>query len=378
VRSLDPGRGIQYVAYQLAREFRRKGVEVENLTWSLSAAGRDEDVGTVRSAPLPARIVASIGNARLRLAVEVPLFTFWSTVVARRRRRAGDVLLSHGDSLAGDFFVAHSCHRAAVEEKRKAGDRRWWFYPLHWFVLFRESLVFGRGNRPRLVAISRGVGEEFRRIYGMPDDRMLLIPNGVDRERFRPAPDRAALRRRLGVPENAFVLLFAGHEFHRKGLRLILEGMAQCPSAAEPILLVAGGDDPRTYRELAKSLGIDGRVHFLGRRSDVHDLYAAANLFVFLSNYESAPLVGLEALAAGLPLITTRVNGMEDFVEPEANGLFTERSAGGFASVLARVMDDPELLERLRAGARPSTEPYAWPRVAERYLEAFERFGDER
>jgi UDP-glucose:(heptosyl)LPS alpha-1,3-glucosyltransferase len=217
------------------------------------------------------------------------------------------------------------------------------------------------------------VGEEYRRYYRFPEDRILFIPNGVDRERYRPVSDRAALRRELGLPERETLLLFVGHEFKRKGLRLILEGMAQCRSATKPVLVVAGGDQPDAYRASARALGIEARVRFLGLRSDAHRLCAASDLFVFLSNYESFGLVGLEALASGLPVITTRVSGMEDYVEDGENGCFTERSAEGFAATLARVLDDPALLERIRAGARPSTESYAWPEIAERYLEAFER-----
>jgi glycosyltransferase involved in cell wall biosynthesis len=95
---------------------------------------------------------------------------------------------------------------------------------------------------------------------------------------------------------------------------------------------------------------------------------AASDLFVMLSNYESCPLVGLEALASGLPVITTRVSGMEDYVKEEVNGLFVTRDAKSTAAALERILGDRDLFERLSAAARPSTEDYDWDRIAERYM----------
>lgn len=372
-RSLDPTRGISYVAHHLAREFCAAGLPVTSVTWFPGVAGASGRMGECRTAPRLARLSALFRNPRLRLVVEVPLFTLWASLTARRLRRRGDVLLSHGDSLIGDVYVAHSCHRAAVAVKRSAGERGWAFFPLHWFVLLREAWNFGRGRRPYLVAISRGVAQEYERYYGVPAERIFFIPNGVDRARYRPADDRAALRRELGLPERERLLLFVGHEFARKGLRLVIEGLASCRSAAQPVLLVVGADRPGAYRDRARALGVADRVRFLGPRSDLWRLYPACDLFVFLSNYEACPLVGLEALASGLPILTTRVNGMEDFVRDGENGLFVERDAQAFAAALERLLDDDGLFARLQANARPSSEPYDWPRIAQQYREAFER-----
>jgi len=222
------------------------------------------------------------------------------------------------------------------------------------------------------------VADEFRRHHRLPEDRIHFIPNGVDRERFRPAADKAALRRELDLPEEKTLLLFAGHEFARKGLGIILEGMAGCAAAEEAVLLVAGGDDPAPYRERARELGFAERVLFLGAREDIHRLYAAADLFVFLSNYESCPLVGLEALASGLPVITTRVSGMEDYVRDGENGLFTGRNEAEFAAALGRLLGDGDLRARMGDAARASTEGYGWADIAARYIETMKSLGRER
>ncbi len=309
----------------------------------------------------------------MRLALEVPLFSIWASAQARRLRADHDIVLSHGDSFTGDAFVAHSCHRAAIAAKRAAGGWGWLVNPLHWFVLSRESYNFGRARKPWLVAVSRGVAQEYERFYGIPPGRIVCIPNGVDRERYRPAGDKGALRRELGLPQGERLALFAGHEFARKGLREAIEGVALCRPDARPSLLVAGGDRPDRYRALAHSAGIEERVRFLGPRADLPRLYAACDLFLFLSNYESFGLVGLEALSAGLPVITTRVSGVVDYIREEENGLFVERNGAAVARALERLATDGALFERLRGNARASSEAYDWQLVAARYLTAMER-----
>jgi UDP-glucose:(heptosyl)LPS alpha-1,3-glucosyltransferase len=190
--------------------------------------------------------------------------------------------------------------------------------------------------------------------------------------------DRRALRRQLNLPEEETLLLFVGHEFGRKGLRPIIEGLARCPAAGRTQLLVVGRDDPAPYRRLAASRGLGDRVRFFGPRSDVHRFFAAADLFIFLSNYESFGLVGLEALSSGVPVIASRVSGLEDYVKEGENGLLVERDPESLAQALTRVLNDSELFERLRTGARPSTESYAWSKIADQYLAAFKRIRDER
>ncbi len=372
-RSLDPTRGIAYVAHHLAREFCAAGLPVVSLTWFPASPAVQPGIGECRTAPRLARLMRALRHPHLRLVCEVPLFTLWATLVARRLRQPGDVLLSHGDSLIGDVYVAHSCHRAAVAAKRAQGAWRWMLYPLHGFVLLREAWIFGRGRRPYLVAISRGVAREYQHYYGLPAERIFLIPNGVDRARYRPASDRVALRRELGLPGQERLLLFVANEFERKGLRLVIEGLAACRSGARPILLVVGADRPGAFRERARALGIEARVRFLGPRADLWRLYAACDLFVLLSNYEAFGLVGLEALAAGLPVVTTRVSGLEDYVRHEENGLFVDRDPGAFAAALERLLENEALLARLRANARPSSAGYDWRTIAQRYREAFGR-----
>ena len=292
-RSLATTGGIANVAFNLAGELKRKGAEVENLCWFPAPHSTDESdpVGRPPSSFL-ARLAASIGNTHLRLLLEVPLFTFWSTAAALGARRRGMVLLSHGDTLAADIVVGHSCHWATIRVKHSSGERRWMLYPLHWFTLLREAFLFRRRRKPLLAAISEAVAEEYQRHHRFPKERIVLVPNGVDRDRFRPAEEKRALRRKRGLPEEPFLILFAGNELKRKGLRFASEGLASCRSPRLPHLLVAGADKPSFYRGLARARGVEERVHFLGSVRGIEEVQRASDLFLLLSDYEPFGLVG--------------------------------------------------------------------------------------
>src|SRR5690606_35585564 len=135
-----------------------------------------------------------------------------------------------------------------------------------------------------------------------------------------------------GIADDDTVLLWVGKEFRRKGLEPLIKALPGLPRSARAI--VVGGDDPAPFQALAARLGVADRIVFVGHSSRVEDYFAAGDVFVFPTLYEAFALVTLEAAAAGLPLVTTRVNGTEDFVVDGENGAFIERDP---ASIVAAV-----------------------------------------
>ena len=214
------------------------------------------------------------------------------------------------------------------------------------------------------------------RFYRVPLSRIALIPNGVNVERFRPeAGDRAGVRREFGIPPEAPLLLFAGHEFERKGLSFVIDALALLP--ADVHLLVAGAGDAAPYRAQADRLGIGGRVAFAGSRSDLPRVYPAGDVFVFPTYYESFALVCMEAMASGLPLFATKVGGIEDYLEDGGNGYFIERDPADIAAKLRPVLGNPEKRQGLGAAARRTAERYAWTLIAGRYLDLLQSIESE-
>jgi glycosyltransferase involved in cell wall biosynthesis len=355
--------GIESVAFELQRAFRAAGLDSRVL-----AAVTDAPAPDVRRIGSPLARIPSRGRARhLGRAVSVPAFTLAASAVLALRPRAGRVVLSHGDTLVGDVCVVHAVNRANLEAKRAQGAWRWRLNPMHAWVSLRDRIMIGGLRFRRYVALSQRVVEELQRFYGVPRDRIAVIPNGVNLERFAPGPDdRDATRDALGVPRDAPMLLFVGHEFDRKGLAHAIDALAQ-PGLEAASLVVAGAGAAGPYAERAARLGVGRRVRFLGPRSDLPALYRAGDAFVFPTAYESFSLTCMEAMACGLPVFATPTGGIEDYLRDGVNGRAIEADGAAIARALRAAFADPALHARLRQGAVETARDYAWPRIAERY-----------
>ncbi|WP_248147158.1 glycosyltransferase family 4 protein [Microbacterium aoyamense] len=275
---------------------------------------------------------------------------------------------------AQDVITAHSCHRAWWEMKFRNGEAlRALANPLHHAVLSIEKRNYAPGAFEQIIAVSNGVGLEVIEHYGVPADRVTVIPNAVDSARFQPtdaAARRHLIRVRHDIPDEDIVLLWVGKEFRRKGLAPLIEALPHLPSHAR--VLVVGGDDQTPYRTLAARLGVGDRVTFAGHSTAVEDYFQAADIFVLPTLYEAFALVTLEAASAGLPIVATKVNGTEDFIVDGENGAFIERDSVSIARVLAPLVADPALCRRIGDQARKDASAYTWDAVAQRTLEVYE------
>lgn len=191
-------------------------------------------------------------------------------------------------------------------------------------------------NTPMLVANSEFVRDLTIKAHPhLKPDSIRLIYNKPDLIRFSPGDpaDKPELRRRFGLPDNADLIITAGTNFRLKGVHVLVRSLAQLPSSFH--LAVAGGRGSRDLIGLAESLGVGTRVHFLGRVDDMPALYQAADIFVLNTFYDACANAVLEALACGLPTISTTSNGSSIFLRPEA--------------VVDDPTDDKALAARIRA-----------------------------
>lgn len=231
--------------------------------------------------------------------------------------------------------------------------------------------------------ISQAAAERYLRLKAVSEDRLRVVPNGVDLERFRPDPAaRERMRRELGLGD-AFVWLAVGRFEAAKDYPTLLHAFAdpaggggETPSS---VLLLAGQGTLRDASEaLATDLGIASRTRFLGVRRDVPDLMAAADGYVMSSAWEGLPMVLLEAAAAGLPVVATRVGGNDEIVRPGVNGyLVPARDVPALAGAMREMMALPpprrrELAERGRAHVR---EHYALGGVLDRWESIYRELG---
>lgn len=298
-----------------------------------------------------------------------PLFLVCASVLARVRGRG--LLHSTGAIVLGptDICTVHFCHRAfaTLPGVSRASRPGLAFAANAWIVRRLSRLAERWCYRPRLarrlVPVSGGVARELREHFPAMAGRVTMIPNGVDTEAFSPAPEMP----RADGP-GPLRALFVGGEWERKGLRLAIEAIARCPGTE---LTVLGSGDGDSYAALARELGVEERIHFAGTTTEPAAWYRRADVFLLPTAYESFSLVTYEAAACGLPLLVTRVNGVEDLLRDGVNGWFVERDGEDIAARLATLRDDPgRRLEMGRAARRDSLE-FSWDRVVERYRDLY-------
>ncbi|MEM7308483.1 MAG: glycosyltransferase family 4 protein [Planctomycetota bacterium] len=213
---------------------------------------------------------------------------------------------------------------------------------------WKSRLVYADLVR-RAVAISPAVGRRLEEA-GVAPERVRLIPSSVDPEALRPVRARAEVRAELGLGAGEPAVLVLAALVRRKGIDVLLEALAA--QREEPALLVAGdGPEREALRARAERLGLR-RVRFLGHRSDKAELLAACDVFALPSRLEGLGVAALEAMAAGRPVLATRVGGLAEAVADGETGLLVPADdSAALAAALGRLLADGPLRERLgRAG----------------------------
>ena len=188
----------------------------------------------------------------------------------------------------------------------------------HQDILKLEQSLFGKSGAGRVIANSEMVKREIIDLYGYPADQIDIVRTGVPLEEFRFDPaSRDKSRIELKLKPEDIVLLFAGSGWERKGLRFAIEAFELCQDR-KLRLLVAGRGDQRGYRP--KRFFTEEPVRFLGELGNLRPIYAAADIFILPSIYDPFSNACLEALAFGLPVITTRDNGFSEIIENGVHG----------------------------------------------------------
>ena len=211
--------------------------------------------------------------------------------------------------------------------------------PKQWVSGWVEDSPYRKGNFPKVVPISDMVKQDMMTWYRIPEERIAVIYNGVDTEHFHPRNRRyrEEIRRRHGIGDE-WVILFVSNNFRMKGLGFLIKGLAKIKrEAPRPFrLLILGRDDQDSYLRLARGRGIFEEVVFVGSTDEPEKYYGASDLLVHPTFYDACSLTVLEALASGLPVITTRWNG--------ASGIITQGQEG---FVISDPRDDQILAEKI-------------------------------
>lgn len=288
----------------------------------------------------------------------------------------GTVVVSYGSNCpVGDVVVVQSVHRAWLELGRsvrygpiEVPRLMRYALPRHQVLLTLEASYFASGRFRRVVAVSDNVAADLRRLYDVPDEQIVVIPNGYSADQC--SPERSArlrheVRAELGLRPHDVALLLVANEWHRKGLKVLLDAVARLDEVVQVVLV--GRMPPDAYAGQIARLGLADRVRYCGPTNDVGRYYAGADLFVMPTQYEAFGSVIVEALASGLPVITTARAGAAVAVQPGVNGLLQDDpfDADELVGLLAQGLD-PATRDRWRRAAAASVSAYEWSSVVDR------------
>lgn len=334
-----PDGGVERFIHRAVGALRERGLRVSIITrrWEAgsgdSSNTADDDEVIICNPPHIGRTMQDVTFARAACRAIAKL--------------QPDCVQSQARIMCCDIFRAGGgVHASWLEQRSRqlSGPRRlsMTLSPYHQYVLRAEKALF---TSPRLRAIicnSRMVRDELQERFAVPDEKLHVIYNGVDHESFRPpaATERENARRAYGFADEHRVALFVGSGFARKGLDTLLRAVARLdPNWC--VLVVGRDKHQRRYVRRAHALGIGERVRFVGRQEYMLPYYHAADVFALPTLYDPFANATLEAMACGLPTLTSPKCGAVDLIEHERSGMVIDAlDVGGWSEALAALNDE--------------------------------------
>jgi UDP-glucose:(heptosyl)LPS alpha-1,3-glucosyltransferase len=264
--------------------------------------------------------------------------THYDIVHAMLPVRRCDVYHPHAGVAAEALRSGHEKHDNPLMRSASSLANR--LNPKRRFFAHIERQLLAGDKPPIVLCLSNYIRDAVRRHYKIDDSRLVNLLNGVDLNRFdliTYADAGEAVRHRYHLAPDHVLALMVAQDFARKGLRQAIEAIAR---ADDPRLrlLVVGRDSPLVYQQLARRLGIADRVIFAGPAEDTGPFYSAADFFLLPTRHDPCSLVVIEALAMGLPVISTIQNGACEYMKDGQEGL-----------ILPDPSDIPRLTDAIRA-----------------------------
>ncbi|MEK9628487.1 MAG: glycosyltransferase family 4 protein [Nitrospinota bacterium] len=241
-----------------------------------------------------------------------------------------DIIQSHEKTWMQDVYRAgDGCHIKWLNQRGKQispiKKLFLFFNPFHQLILKLEKNIFESGQCKKIIAISQMVKDDILENYKCPPENISVVYNGVDLNRFHPrnkSTYKKAIREKLGIPESSILILFVGSGFERKGLKFLLQSTEYLEDKDWKLLLMGKGNFQK-YMQYAPD-NIKERIIAKEPDPEIEKYYSAADLFILPSIYEPFGNANLEALASGLPIITTKFCGAANIIDAKQNGLIVK------------------------------------------------------
>lgn len=299
-----------------------------------------------------------------------------------------DIIHEVMESLTMNVFNPHSgVEKAYLRQEFASINNRLYYMirlikrylsPRHYITLWIQKKQFQMRRARKIIAISAMVKNDIIRYYKVPEKKIEVVFNCVDINRFHPGNRdiyRRSIRTLLNIDDNAIILLFAGHNYRLKGLETLLGALSVLKEtvAHQSIhLLIAGRGQIARYKRIARKLGVLDLTTFLGHVKDMEQFYGASDIYVHPTFYDSCSLTVLEALASGIPVITTRFNGAADVIISDEGGKVLDNpgDVNALAEAIA-IFLDRDRREKARIITRHWIEKYTPEYNAEKTLEVY-------
>ncbi len=305
-----------------------------------------------------------------RLGRALGLLWFARAAAATARREGAEIVLSFARVVDADLLRsgggAHSSYvRAARQWQSRPARIAMRVSPYHRVQMIIERRGFASPRLKRAIAVSDLVRRDLAQTFDLAASQAVTLYNGVELDRFIPERDlatRAAIRREFGVLDSRPAVLFVGNGFARKGLRFLIEAWPAIDASAR--LIVVGTDQAAaSYRRLTSRLGLADRVSFVGRRTDVDHLLRGADVFALPSLFEPFGNVALEAMASGVPALTSALCGVAEVMPPALHPFIVGNPADP-AELANRMNALIQAAPDLHGVARAAAEQFTWDRHA--------------
>lgn len=291
-----------------------------------------------------------------------------------------NVFHPHGGVMKASLDQSLASSRSGLERGLRRAAR--WLNTKQDILLELEHIIYTESPPPRLIAVSKMVAADMKRYYDVDEAKIDVVYNGVDGKRFKPENRdlfRDELRRELGLGDDEVALLLVAHNYRLKGAEIFIRVLSELGKRGrEGVKGVVVGSQPEAfgvYPKLAEKMGLADEVIFHEAVGDIERFYAAADIYVHPTFYDPMSLVVLEAMASGLPVITTRYNGCSEIITDGVEGFAVDqpRDIAAFVEAIEELLDASRRMEMGRAARELALEfplERNFEAVAEVYLKA--------
>ncbi|MFV9631150.1 MAG: glycosyltransferase family 4 protein [Methanosarcinales archaeon] len=349
--------GTEIATYNIAKHLARRGYEVHVITAL--------DKGLPKESMEEGFYVHRIFWRKIRFA---GVISFWTKVFLVLRKVNPDMIHVQSIEMCIPAFIAKKLMRKPYVVWGQGSD----VYLPGKFIKSISKLVLKSANK--VIALTDDMKKEMQKICSRD---VSVIPNGIDLSSFEDLSRKEA-RSRLQIKDDEKVILFVGTLRPVKGIRYLIEAMRLIKDKNEStkLFLVGDGEEREYLKNLVKGLILEECVRFIGKvpNEKVPECMVASDVFVLPSLSEGFPVVILEAMASGLPIIATKVTGLLEIVKDGKNGILVEsKSPDEIAEKVLLILGDDELRERISENNRKEAKRYSWDSAVDKLEEIYQK-----